>query len=239
MNHSSAEGREAFRYSATHLLSSGELYLANYNKWISRQFVASFQRYGYRTALDFGAGIGSIANLFRQRAGICPYTVEIDQVQADILRKREFFPVESLDDVPEAVDFIYTSNVLEHIEDDLGILKQLHTKLSRGGRIAIFVPAFESIWTGLDDKVGHHRRYTKATLSERLKAAGFEIESISYRDSLGFLLAYAFKFIGNKSGEPGNFSLWVFDRLLWPISRVLDVFVAPFFGKNVLAVARK
>lgn len=239
MNRLNAEGHGAFRYSATHLLSSGEKNLANYNKWICRQFAGSFQRHRYRTALDFGAGIGSIASLFREYVGVCPYTVEIDKVQADILRERKFAPVGSLDEVADTVDFIYTSNVLEHIEDDLGVLKELHAKLSHGGRIAIFVPAFESIWTTLDDKVGHYRRYTTTSLSERLKAAGFEIECIGYRDSIGFLLAYIFKFIGSRSGEPGNLSLWIFDRLLWPISRILDVVASPFFGKNVLAIARK
>lgn len=239
MNDADPGNQEGFRYSATHLLSSGEKNLAHYNGWISQQFVAAFKRYRYQAALDFGAGIGSIATLFRKYTGICPYTVEIDGVQADILRERGFHPVASVNDIHEAVEFIYSSNVLEHIEDDLQVLRQLHGKLADGGRIAIFVPAFESIWTALDDKVGHHRRYTKAMLSERLTEAGFEIESIGYKDSIGFLLAYAFKFVGNKSGEPSNFSLWVFDRLLWPISRFVDLFASPFFGKNVLAIARK
>lgn len=230
---------EAFRYSGTDLLSSGEKNLANYNKWICLQFIAVFQQYKYRTVLDFGAGIGSIASLFAKYTDIFPYTLEIDQIQADVLRKRGFSPVESIDDLPGEIDFIYTSNVLEHIEDDLGVLKQLHAKLSDDGRIAIFVPAFESIWTTLDDKVGHRRRYTKAMLSDRLKAAGFQIESAGYKDSIGFLLAFLFKFIGSKSGEPSDFALWVFDRLLWPVSKVLDVVASPFFGKNVLAVARK
>jgi hypothetical protein len=51
------------------------------------------------------------------------------------------------------------------------------------------------------------------------------------------MLAALFKLIGNESGEPSELSLAVFDRVLWPISRALD-FVNPFFGKNVLAVAK-
>ncbi|WP_108470439.1 class I SAM-dependent methyltransferase [Rhodanobacter thiooxydans] len=239
MNDLNVQGRDAFRYSGTHLLNSGEANLANYNKWISQQFVAVFQRHRYRSVLDFGAGIGSIASLFRQYAGLPPSTLEIDPVQADVLRTRGFSPIQSLDELSGDVDFIYTSNVLEHIEDDLGVLKQLHAKLSSGGRIAVFVPAFESIWTTLDDKVGHHRRYTKLTLSEQLKKAGFEIESIGYRDSIGFMLALVFKIVGSKSGEPSDLSLWIFDRLLWPVSQALDLIASPFFGKNVLAIARK
>jgi SAM-dependent methyltransferase len=234
-----AKEQGAFRYSGTHLLNSGEANLANYNKWISRQFVAVFQRHMYTSVLDFGAGIGSIASLFRQYTGIPPETLEIDPVQAEVLRSRGFSPAQSLDDLAGEFDFVYTSNVLEHIEDDLGVLKQLHAKLASGGRIAIFVPAFQSIWTTLDDKVGHYRRYTKLTISEQLKKAGFEVESIGYKDSIGFMLALIFKVVGSKSGEPSDLSLWIFDRLLWPVSRALDLIASPFFGKNVLVVARK
>lgn len=65
------------------------------------------------------------------------------------------------------------------------------------------------------------------------------MESIGYRDSIGFMLALVFKVVGSKSGEPSDLSLWIFDRLLWPVSRALDLIVSPFFGKNVLVVARK
>jgi SAM-dependent methyltransferase len=239
MNKSQAEEREAFRYSGTHLLNSGEANLANYNKWISRQFVLVFQQYKYKSVLDFGAGIGSIASLFRQYAGVSPYTLEIDPTQAEILRTRGFSPMQSLNELDKQIDFIYTSNVLEHIPDDLDALQQLRAKLSSNGRIAIFVPAFESIWTTLDDKVGHYRRYTKSTLSSVLNKAGFEIEHIEYKDSIGFMLALIFKVIGSKSGEPSDLSLWTFDRLLWPVSRALDTITFPFFGKNVLAIARR
>jgi hypothetical protein len=58
-----------------------------------------------------------------------------------------------------------------------------------------------------------------------------------YCDSIGFVLAVLFKLIGNKSGEPSEFSLKVFDNVLWPASRAVDA-INPFFGKNVLAVAR-
>jgi hypothetical protein len=95
------------------------------------------------------------------------------------------------------------------------------------------------IWTTLDDKVGHLRRYTAKTLTQHLDAAGFKVERIGYRDSVGFLLAILFKIIGSKSGIPSDRSLLIFDRVLFPISRLLDLLASPFFGKNVLAIARK
>ena len=118
-------------------------------------------------------------------------------------------------------------------------LAALRDTLVAGGKIAIFVPAFESIWTPLDDHVGHLRRYTIASLGEKLVAAGFEIESMKYCDSLGFVLAYLYKFIGGASGEPSGTSLKMFDRIVFPVSLAVDKATSRLFGKNVPALARR
>jgi SAM-dependent methyltransferase len=226
-----------FKYSGFMLLFANERALKNYNKWIVSKFVDQYVALRARSVLDFGAGIGSLAGIFRKMTGVTPCTLEVDRRQREILFGRGFDPFATIDEITGQFDLIYTSNVLEHIEDDVDALRRLRTKLAPDGRIAIFVPAFNAIWTTLDDKVGHHRRYTKATLRAHLEAAGYAVEQIRYCDSVGFALAALFKLIGNESGEPSEFSLAVFDRVLWPISRAVD-FVNPFFGKNLLAVAR-
>jgi SAM-dependent methyltransferase len=226
-----------FRYSGSALLFAGERALKNYNRWIVSQFVSQYVAIRARSVLDFGAGIGSLSEIFRAMTGVTPSTLEVDRRQREILLARGFDPFAAMDEITGRFDLIYTSNVLEHIEDDIDSLRRLRAKLAPGGRIAIFVPAFNAIWTTLDDKVGHHRRYTKAMLRAHLEAAGYAVEQMRYCDSVGFVLAALFRLIGNQSGEPSEFSLTVFDRVLWPISRAVDV-VNPFFGKNVLAVAR-
>lgn len=231
---------EAF-YSGTELLAVGEQALANYNAWIVRQFVRYF-RHGDTTGkavLDFGAGIGTLSVIFERDSGVRPFAVEQDRNQQATLRRRNIETYASLAELRRPMDFIYTSNVLEHIADDLTTLVELRETLVEGGKIAIFVPAFESIWTTLDDHVGHHRRYTIAGLGEKLVAAGFEVESMKYCDSLGFLLAYLYKFIGDASGEPSGTSLKMFDRILFPVSLVVDKATSRLFGKNVLALARR
>jgi hypothetical protein len=52
-------------------------------------------------------------------------------------------------------------------------------------------------------------------------------------------LAFIFKFIGNASGEPSSWSLKFFDRVLLPISKFMDIFLSPFFGKNVFVLAQR
>jgi predicted SAM-dependent methyltransferase len=228
-------------YSGTELLAVGEHALANYNAWIVKQFVRYFRSSDTagKAVLDFGAGIGTLSVIFERDSGVRPLAVEVDTNQQVALRNRNIETYSSLADLSRPMDFIYSSNVLEHIADDVAALAALWDTLVVGGKIAIFVPAFESIWTTNDDHVGHHRRYTMTSLKEKLVAAGFEVESIKYCDSLGFLLAFLYKFIGDASGEPSGTSLKIFDRAVFPVSLVVDRMTSRLFGKNVLALARR
>jgi SAM-dependent methyltransferase len=232
--------REDFQYTGSDLLVTNEGALRNYNGWIVEQFIAAGSAHGEcRTVLDFGAGIGSLSELYHDKTSVRPAVLEVDPKQRDVLKNRGYEPFAALDEVSGSYDLIYTSNVLEHIEDDVAALRSLGALLNDDGRIAIFVPAFRLIWTSMDDKVGHHRRYTKRMLRDHLEAAGFHVENMSYRDSIGFLLALGFKVIGSKSGEPSARSLRLFDRFLLPVSRLIDLVTHPFLGKNVFAVARR
>ena len=55
-------------------------------------------------------------------------------------------------------------NVLEHIEDDLGALRNIYSALSPGGRAIVLVPCGQEISGQLDVILGHYRRYSTAQL---------------------------------------------------------------------------
>ena len=137
---------------------------------------------------------------------------------------------------PESVVFL---NVLEHIEDDAAALRELHRKLVPGGRLLVYVPAFQVLYTSMDRKVGHLRRYTRATLIAAVTAAGFAVEHSRYADSLGFFATLVFKLFGNARGTLDRHGIRLYDRRVFPLSRALDALVSPLFGKNVLLVAVK
>lgn len=228
-----------FEYTGKEILLANETLLRNYNRWIVEQFARRWKKRSTdRATLDFGAGVGTLSVIFEEITGEQPLALEIDKSQRDILKERGFTVSDSLDDLPQGIGFIYSSNVLEHIEDDVATLIALREKMSPNGQLALYVPAFQSLWTDMDDNVGHHRRYTKKSLEEKLCKAGFEVESICYSDPIGFGLAKAFKIIGSKSGNPSDRSLVIFDRILFPLSAMLDRLTRNFFGKNVLAFAR-
>ena len=192
-----------------------------------------------RQALDFGAGIGTFADLIRQR-GFAVRCVEADAHLAEHLREKGFETITDLAELADgSVDYVYTLNVFEHIEDDRSVLRSLSSKLRAGGRLLIYVPAFEFLWTGLDDHVEHHRRYTRATLCALLASAGLQVEECRYADSVGYLGALLYKIFGNREGRLSSATIRAYDRFAMPCSIVLDKITDGILGKNVYAICRK
>lgn len=187
--------------------------------------------------LDFGAGIGTLAEYFDPKKVIC---LEIDQTQQTILKRKGFSVISDLSYLEDnSVPFVYSSNVLEHIEDDYKVIQDIYKKVSLEGRVIFYVPAFPLLYSSMDKRVGHFRRYTKTRLQDVFRQAGFSIEHVFYRDFLGFFVTFLFKIIGSREGKTSRKSLLFYDRILFPFSHFLDNFFSPFLGKNIVIVAKK
>lgn len=66
-------------------------------------------------------------------------------------------------------------DVLEHVEDDLALLRQqVVPALAEGGRALVSVPAWQRLFTQHDTRLGHMRRYSPSQLDETLRAAGLD-----------------------------------------------------------------
>lgn len=192
---------------------------------------------GCSKVLDFGAGIGSFATEVSQR-GLHVECLEPDKAQAARVREAGFKTYEALDASAGPYDGVYTLNVLEHIEDDIGALRTLRSRMTSGARLFAYVPAFEFLYSGMDKRVGHVRRYTRASLERAVTLAGFsEVES-RYVDSLGWAAAATFRFVGRSDGKISSAQVKLYDSVLFPVSRVLDRVAGRAFGKNVLLTAR-
>ena len=225
------------KYSATHLLIQGEENLKNYNEWIINSFLRYVTVTNKTQVLDFGAGIGTLSRIWFAKTGLRPHCVEIDPDQRAFIEKSGFKTYNAIDDTCEKYDIIFTSNVLEHIKDDVKTLSNIRTKLVSSGVLIIFVPALEIIWSSMDVQVGHHRRYKRASLLNKLESTGYKVQHIQYCDSAGFILSFLFKYIGSSNGEPSPISLRFFDNIILPVSKALDTIACGKFGKNILAIA--
>lgn len=71
-------------------------------------------------------------------------------------------------------------DVLEHIDQDLDFLGEVHRCLVPGGRMYITVPAYPLLWSDADVAAGHFRRCTLTGWLKRVEAAGFTALFASY-----------------------------------------------------------
>lgn len=228
-------GEAELGYSGRENLEAME-HARNYNAYLLnliRQHVAGPE------VMDFGAGGGTFAIPAAQEYSRVA-CVEPDASLAHRLRAAGLEVFTDIRAVPAAsVDAIYSFNVLEHIEDDEKMLHELQQRLRSGGTLLLYVPAFNLLFSAMDRKVGHFRRYRRRCLEGRLRRAGFEIVLSRYVDSIGFFAALVYKLIGDKSGTISVNSVSAYDALLFPISRRLDYVAGAAFGKNLVAIARK
>jgi SAM-dependent methyltransferase len=143
-------------------------------------------------------------------------------------------------------DTIILLNVLEHIRADEKALIFLREVASPGGRIVVIVPALAALYNGLDREAGHQRRYSRASLSRALGAAGWELVTARYINLPGIpgwlaagWLSRASRSATELNAPSTNWLLRFYDRFFVGLSRLTDPLAARVAGLSVLAVARK
>jgi SAM-dependent methyltransferase len=85
--------------------------------------------------------------------------------QADALG----LPIERRFDVVVALD------VIEHLDEDVVALREMFRVLERGGGLVLTVPQHQWLWSATDEFSRHRRRYSRAELLAKTRAAGFEV----------------------------------------------------------------
>ena len=189
--------------------------------------------------LDFGAGAGQFA-IPLKRAGHDVMAVEVDAALSQGIARQGVTTFDALEKVPdESVAYVYALNVLEHISDDGNALRMLRRKLRPGGKLLVYVPAFQGLYSSMDALVGHYRRYRADGLRATVEQAGFEVESVAYADVVGYFASLVYKCLPGRDGTITPGSVALYDRWIFPVSRGLDRVASPWLGKNVYIVAHK
>lgn len=209
----------------------------NYNKYL----IELIKGYTNKEAsiLDFGAGIGTFAqDMVSQKYDVV--CLETDANQCKAIEQHGIKTYQTLEHIEDkSFDFIYSLNVLEHIEDDVATLKVLKKKLKPGGLLLIYVPAFQILFSSMDEKVGHFRRYDFEGMKSLANKSDLQIKKLFYVDSLGFFITLLYKLLGSKEGNIDKKSLIFYDKVIFPISQKADFLFNKFFGKNVYIVLKK
>ncbi|HVR39748.1 MAG TPA: glycosyltransferase [Thermoanaerobaculia bacterium] len=227
---------------ATFLTLRRRARLKRYNRWVWERIA----RFVGQRVLEVGAGSGTMTRFFYGRELIVASDKEtpyVDRLRNQFRRRPGMFvercDLESDDCLPLAkyeFDTITCINVLEHIDDDVAVLRRAHQLLVAGGRVVIYAPAGHSLFGAMDRAVGHKRRYEKTELIDKLRAAGFEIEYVGFQNRISRLAWWINSKVLRRGGLPSAQSR-VFDFFV-PMFRALEG-EAPSSGLSVIAVGRK
>jgi SAM-dependent methyltransferase len=143
-------------------------------------------------------------------------------------------------------DLTTALDVVEHLDDDVAGLREMHRVTKNGGFSLIFVPAYMFLW-GVQDDVSNHRiRYTKKQIVDRLKTAGYTIERATYANWTFFAPILAgrtlMRVTGIKPESENNVNIsalnGVFGKLFGAERFWLKNLNFPF-GVSIVIVARK
>ena len=115
-------------------------------------------------------------------------------------------------------------DVIEHLEDDLGALRELRRTVAPGGALLLTVPAYQWLWSGHDVINHHHRRYTRRSLRDVAERAGWRQVRTTYFNSLLLPVAILLRALDrfNTKTTESSLDLWVPpEPLNWLLERPL------------------
>lgn len=156
-----------------------------FNRWMAD----TIRPYVGKTVLEIGSGIGNITRaLIRHSRAYVATDVDPEHLarletrfqnrphlrvrRCDLSRPEDFA------EYAEQMDSVICLNVLEHIQDDIQGLRNIHSALKPGGRAIVLVPHGQEIFGALDTALGHCRRYSRRELEEKMETAGFRVVRI-------------------------------------------------------------
>ena len=197
--------------------------------------------------LEIDAGIGNLTSRLMSRRTLY-VAAEKDPLHLHALRNRFLrtpnVAVQRID--PEApgdfaglensFDTVLCLNVLEHLDDAGRLLESLAATIRPGGSLLVLVPNVPGAYGSLDRKMGHKRRYSRATIGQLLSAHGFAVETIESFNKVALLPWWAYSKLFH-AGSISKLVLKIFDKSVW-FWRRLDL-VMPWPGLSLVVVGRK
>jgi len=139
------------------------------------------------TVVDYGCGTGGIARELRQR-GYRVIAADVSDRALDACRRHglETMDLRKQPVQPEMAGAFVLGDVLEHVQDDVALLRDVRGALREDGRVIATVPAYQFLWSGEDYVSNHVRRYGRRQLVEAFERAGFVVDRATFFNALLF-----------------------------------------------------
>jgi SAM-dependent methyltransferase len=158
--------------------------------------------------LDAGCGSGRTLDQLARYGTVSGVDLSPVAVRAARSRGHDAFvaPIESLPYADDTFDLVTCLDVIEHTPDDRRSLRELTRVTKPGGRLVVTVPAHPALWSAHDEANLHHRRYTRRSLAEAARRAGWDLERETYFNA-AVLAPAALVRLGRRHGDPGRSEL--------------------------------
>src|SRR6476646_10178855 len=162
------------------------------------------------------AGCGSGRNMVELAHHGSVTGVELSDTSVALARARDRGEVVagSVLDMPfpdGSFDMAVSLDVIEHLDDDLGALRELRRVVRPGGALLVTVPAYQWLWSGHDEINHHRRRYTRRSMKQAAESAGWRQVRTTYFNSLLLPVAILLRILDrvNKKPTESSLDLWV------------------------------
>lgn len=83
-------------------------------------------------------------------------------------------------DVSRTFEVVLALDVIEHVDDDAAVVRNLARLVGPGGLVVVTVPALPGLTSDFDRVQGHRRRYTPATLRRAFRGSGLALQRLSW-----------------------------------------------------------
>jgi len=154
--------------------------------------------------LDIGCGTGEdleIINKFGRVTVLDISNEALKLIPNHLVERKILGDVQKLpDDLKNKFDIIIMFNVLEHVKDDNLAIDQCYKVLKKDGTLILEVPAISRMYSTHDKALGHHRRYNKKILFQKLNEK-FRIKDIFYWNSILFLPIFSIRLLKKNSNK--------------------------------------
>jgi SAM-dependent methyltransferase len=176
-------------------LSELEAAERNLKRYLSRKANLIMRLMEGSRIFEVGCGIGTYTRFFSERG--C--RIVACDVSADCLREAkdrgivasflqaDILKIDTHNELLGKFDSVLMITVLEHVENDFEALLEARMLLRNDGCLILVVPAHGFLFSEVDRRIGHHRRYSKSGLCPKVTSAGFRIEYCRYWDFLGLI----------------------------------------------------
>ena len=203
---------------------------------------------GELSVVEFGCGTGQNIYYLRQKCAQASRIRRIKGVDPALPENFDSSWVSQKDvitseypDRTERYELLLATDVVEHIENDLEILKEWQNYLKPGAVVLITVPAFQCLWSYQDVYLEHYRRYTKKHLRQVAENAGLETVKVTYAFSWALPIVFLVRKIIKRNSTEASNDLSPTNPLLNSIFKALckiELIMGgcPFFGTSVIGV---